>query len=92
MPPEDRSKELERRNVAAEEAGGKARINRQHAAGKMTARERVDALLDEDSFEELGRFVTHRSHDFGMEKTKFPGDGVVTGYGRIDGRLVYLFA
>ena len=92
MPPGDRSKELERRNVAAEEAGGKARIDRQHAAGKMTARERVDALLDEDSFEELGRFVIHRSHDFGMEKTKFPGDGVVTGYGRIDGRLVYLFA
>ena len=92
MPPGDRSKELERRNVAAEEAGGKARIDRQHAAGKMTARERVDALLDENSFEELGRFVIHRSHDFGMEKTKFPGDGVVTGYGRIDGRLVYLFA
>ena len=92
MPPGDRSKELERRNVAAEEAGGKARIDRQHAAGKMTARERVDALLDEDSFEEFGRFVIHRSHDFGMEKTKFPGDGVVTGYGRIDGRLVYLFA
>ena len=92
MPPRDRSQELERRNVAAEEAGGKARIDRQHAAGKMTARERVDALLDEDSFEELGRFVIHRSHDFGMEKTKFPGDGVVTGYGRIDGRLVYLFA
>ena len=92
MPPRDRSKELERRNLAAEDAGGKARIDRQHAAGKMTARERVEALLDDDSFEELGRFVTHRSHDFGMEKTQFPGDGVVTGYGRIDGRLVYVFA
>jgi len=92
MPPGDRSKELERRNLAAEEAGGKARIDRQHAAGKMTAHERIEALLDDDSFEELGRFVTHRSHDFGMEKTKFPGDGVVTGYGRVDGRLVYVFA
>jgi propionyl-CoA carboxylase beta chain len=58
----------------------------------MTARERIDALLDEGSFEELGRFVTHRSHDFGMEASKFPGDGVVTGYGRIDSRLVYVFA
>jgi propionyl-CoA carboxylase beta chain len=92
MPPGDRSKELERRNLAAEEAGGKARIDRQHAAGKMTAHERIEALLDDDSFEELGRFVTHQSHDFGMEKTKFPGDGVVTGYGRVDGRLVYVFA
>ncbi len=92
MPPEDRSKELERRDLAAEDAGGKSRIDRQHAAGKMTARERVEALLDDDSFEELGRFVTHRSHDFGMEKTQYPGDGVVTGYGRINGRLVYLFA
>ena len=92
MPPGDRSKELERRNLAAEEAGGHLRVDRQHAAGKMTARERVNALLDDDSFEELGRFVTHRSHDFGMEKTQFPGDGVVTGYGRIDGRLVYVFA
>ena len=92
MPPGDRSKELERRNLAAEEAGGKARIDRQHAAGKMTAHERIEALLDDDSFEELGRFVTHRAHDFGMEKTKFPGDGVVTGYGRVDGRLVYVFA
>ena len=58
----------------------------------MTARERVEALVDDDSFEELGRFVTHRSHDFGMEETKVPGDGVVTGYGRVDGRLVYVFA
>jgi propionyl-CoA carboxylase beta chain len=58
----------------------------------MTARERVDALVDDDSFEELGRLVTHRSRDFGMEKTKFLGDGVVTGYGRVDGRLVYVYA
>ena len=83
---------LEERNRRAAEAGGKARIDRQHAGGKMTARERVEALVDDDSFEELGRFVTHRSHDFGMEETKVPGDGVVTGYGRVDGRLVYVFA
>ena len=83
---------LEERNRRAHEAGGKARIDRQHAGGKLTARERIDALLDDDSFQELGRFVTHRSHDFGMEETKVPGDGVVTGYGRVDGRLVYVFA
>ena len=83
---------LEERNRRAAEAGGKARIDRQHAGGKMTARERVEVLVDDDSFEEIGRFVTHRSHDFGMEETKVPGDGVVTGYGRVDGRLVYVFA
>ncbi len=92
MPKGDPFSKLEERNRRATEAGGEARIERQHAAGKLTARERVDALLDEDSFEELGRFVTHRSHDFGMEETKVPGDGVVTGYGRVDGRLVYVFA
>ena len=92
MPERDRLSELEARNRRAEEAGGKSRVERQHAAGKLTARERVDLLLDDGSFEELGRFVTHRSHDFGMESTRIPGDGVVTGYGRIDGRLVYLFA
>ena len=83
---------LEERNRRAAEAGGEARIDRQHAGGKMTARERVEALVDDDSFEEIGRFVTHRSHDFGMEETKVPGDGVVTGYGRVDGRLVYVFS
>jgi len=76
----------------AEASGGEARIERQHAAGKMTARERVEAFVDAGTFEELGRFVTHRSTDFGMEKTKILGDGVVTGYGRVDGRLVYVFA
>jgi propionyl-CoA carboxylase beta chain len=92
MAPIDRLADLEARNRRALEAGGADRVERQHASGKMTARERVDALLDEGSFEELGRFVTHRCHDFGMEASQFPGDGVVTGYGRIDGRLVYLFA
>jgi propionyl-CoA carboxylase beta chain len=74
------------------EAGGKARVERQHASAKLTARERIDVLLDPDSFEELDRFVTHRCRDFGMEEQIVPGDGVVTGYGRIDGRLVYVFA
>jgi propionyl-CoA carboxylase beta chain len=89
---QDRNRELEDRVRRALEAGGRDRIERQHAAGKMTARERVEILLDEGSFEELGQLVTHRSRDFGMEKNRVPGDGVLTGYGRIDGRLVYLYA
>ena len=88
----DRLRELNERNRRAAEAGGKERIERQHAAGKLTARERVETLLDDESFQELGRFVTHRSHDFGLEKNTIPGDGVVTGYGHVDGRLVYVFA
>ncbi|MDO1500438.1 acyl-CoA carboxylase subunit beta [Winogradskyella maritima] len=72
--------------------GGQARIDKQHQKKKLTARERVDYLLDEGSFEEIGALVTHRTKDFGMENQKFYGDGVVTGYGTIDGRLVYLFA
>ena len=84
--------ELDRRNRSAEKPGGQERIDRQHASGKMTAHERIEAFLDDGSFEELGRFVTHRSHDFGMDQMKAPGDGVVTGYGLVDGRLVYVFA
>ena len=84
--------ELAEKNRRAEEAGGATRIERQHAAGKLTARERVEALLDPDTFEEFDRFVTHRARDFGMDKNVIPGDGVITGYGRVDGRLVYLFA
>lgn len=72
--------------------GGKERIGRQHKAGKKTARERVEMLLDPDTFVELDRFVTHRCSDFGMEDNKVLGDGVVTGHGKIDGRLVYVFA
>ncbi|HIQ04755.1 MAG TPA: methylmalonyl-CoA carboxyltransferase, partial [Anaerolineae bacterium] len=72
--------------------GGEERIARQHAKGKLTARERLDLLLDRGSFRELDRFVTHRSHDFGMEKQRILGDGVVTGYGTIDGRLVYVYS
>jgi len=72
--------------------GGKERIDAQHKKGKLTARERVHFLLDEGSFEEIGAFVLHRSKDFGMEKQQFSGDGVVTGYGTINGRLVYVFS
>jgi propionyl-CoA carboxylase beta chain len=92
MTQKDLIAELEERNRRSEEAGGKSRIERQHAAGKLTARERVEALLDPGTFEEFDRFVTHRARDFGMDKNVIPGDGVVTGYGRVDGRLVYLFA
>jgi propionyl-CoA carboxylase beta subunit len=76
----------------AEEGGGAERRQRQHAEGKLTARERVELLLDEGSFEELDKLVEHRCLDFGMADQKIPGDGVVSGYGRIDGRLVYVFA
>ncbi|TNE91996.1 MAG: methylmalonyl-CoA carboxyltransferase [Deltaproteobacteria bacterium] len=91
----DRSVLLDRlahMEAAAELGGGEARIKRQHDNGKLTARERIDALLDADSFVELDKFVQHQCRDFGMEKQRYPGDGVVTGYGRIDGRLVYVFA
>ena len=72
--------------------GGKDRLSAQHAKGKLSARERIHFLLDENSFQEIGTFVTHRSTDFGLEKTKVLGDGVVTGYGNINGRLVYVFS
>ncbi|HOO84889.1 MAG TPA: carboxyl transferase domain-containing protein, partial [Prolixibacteraceae bacterium] len=72
--------------------GGEDRIAKQHEQGKLTARERIDLLLDEGSFEELDMFVTHRCNNFGLEKTKYKGDGVVTGHGTIDGRVVYVFA
>lgn len=84
-----RLRELKRQ---AELGGGLERIERQHAKGKLTARERIDLLLDENTFHELDRFVTHQIHDFGMQEKKFLGDGVVTGYGTIDGRLVYVFS
>ncbi len=77
---------------AALEGGGEARLRAQHEKGKLSARERLDLLLDEDSFVELDRFVTHRSTDFGLEERKVLGDGVVTGYGTIRGRLVYVFS
>ena len=72
--------------------GGKKNIERHHKKGKLTARERLDLLLDPGTFNELDMFVTHRSSDFGLDEQKIPGDGVVTGYGQIDGRLVYVFS
>src|SRR6185295_14458135 len=83
---------LKERSRAAEEGGGAARVEKQKAAGKLTARERIDFFLDEGSFEEFDKFVVHRSTDFGMEEQKFPGDGVVTGHGLVDGREVFVFA
>ncbi len=88
----EKIEELKRRNQEAKKAGGAKRIEAQHAKGKMTAHERVEALLDPGSFEELDRFVVHRCQDFGMEKNKIPGDGVVTGHGTIDGRQVFVFS
>jgi len=84
--------QLERRRSEARLGGGAGRIEAQHAKGKLTARERIEVLLDEGSFEEFDMFVTHRTHDFGMQKHKSPGDGVVTGWGTINGRMVYVFA
>ena len=84
--------EMERRRDAAKLGGGQKRIDTQHAKGKLTARERLDVLLDEDSFEELDMYVEHNCIDFGMDGEKIPGDGVVTGSGTINGRLVYVFS
>ena len=83
---------LEARREAARQGGGAARIEKQHEKGKLSARERVSVLLDEDSFEEFDMFVEHRCADFGMQDQKIPGDGVVTGQGTINGRLVYVFS
>ena len=85
-------RQLREQRAQSSLGGGQDRIDRQHKAGKMTARERLDLLLDEGSFRELDRFVTHRATGFGMEKRKPLGDGVVTGYGTINGRLTYVFA
>ena len=83
---------LERLRAEALQGGGEARIEAQHGKGKLTARERIDLLLDPGTFEEMGMLVKHRSTNFGLEKQQFLGDGVVTGYGHIDGRLVYVFS
>jgi propionyl-CoA carboxylase beta chain len=88
----DRLEELRQRNAEAEAGGGAERRERQHKEGKLSARERIDLLLDEGSFEELDKFVRHHCTDFGMEEQRPAGDGFVTGYGRIEGRLVYVFA
>lgn len=83
---------LRERSVQAEQGGGAARVEKQHESGKMTARERIEFLLDEGSFEEFDKLVVHRSRDFGLDKQLYPGDGVVTGHGLIDGRNVFVFA
>ncbi|MBE9491486.1 MAG: acyl-CoA carboxylase subunit beta [Bacteroidetes bacterium] len=83
---------LEKKNEQAELGGGKERIEKQHKAGRRTARERVEMLLDHGTFVEIDKFVTHRCSDFGMDKKKILGDGVICGYGKIDGRLTYIFA
>ncbi|MBB3889304.1 acetyl-CoA carboxylase carboxyltransferase component, partial [Phenylobacterium haematophilum] len=84
--------ELEKRRGEARLGGGERRIASQHGKGKLTARERLDLLLDEGSFEEFDMFVEHRATDFGMADNRVPGDGVVTGWGRINGRLVFVFS
>lgn len=88
----DKNQDLLARREAAQVGGGQARIDKQHQGGKLTARERVTLLLDEGSFQEIGQFVEHRATSFGLDKQKFPGDGVITGYGTIHGRLVYIFS
>jgi len=85
-------KQLKQKRGEALLGGGKTRIDSQHKKGKLTARERLHFLMDEGSFQEIGMLVAHRSTDFGMEKEKYPGDGVITGYGTINGRLVYVFS
>ena len=92
MSREQKSKRLEELDARALAGGGQARVERQHAAGKLTARERIELLFDPETFVEMDRFVVHRCNDFGMGSQRVPGDGVVTGYGQIDGRQVFLFA
>src|ERR671922_2312746 len=89
---EQKLEELKRRDHLAEEGGGTSRREKQHKAGKMSARERIEFLLDEGTFEETDKLVTHRCTDFGLADQKPFGDGFITGYGRIQGRLVFVFA
>ena len=84
--------ELLERREAARAAGGQERVDKHHAKGKLTARERIEVLLDDDSFKESDMFVEHRCNDFGMQEQKIPGDGVITGWGTINGRLVFVFS
>jgi len=83
---------LESKNKEAELGGGEKRIEKLHESGKLTARERIGLLVDKNTFVELDKFAVHKCTDFGMEKKKFLGDGVITGYGKIDGRQVFVFA
>ncbi len=88
----DLNQELLEKRELAKVGGGEARIERQHKGGKLTARERVELLIDEGTFQEMGMFIEHRATSFGLDKSKIPGDGVITGYGKIHGRLVYVFS
>ncbi|RLI59411.1 MAG: methylmalonyl-CoA carboxyltransferase, partial [Candidatus Thorarchaeota archaeon] len=90
--PSDKFEKLKEMRERAREGGGKERIKKQHDQGKYTARERIEKLLDPGSFVEIDEFVVHRCTDFGMEERKFLGDGVITGYGTIDGRKVFVFS
>ncbi len=92
MTMEDRIEELRERREEARKGGGEERIESQHEKGKMTARERIDYFLDDGTFHEFDQFRTHRNHKFGMEENQIPGDGVVTGYGEVNGRKVFVFA
>ena len=92
MQKEEIYKKFEELDKVAALGGGVVRIDKQHEAGRMTARERIDMLLDKGTFVELDKFVTHRCTNFGMEKNKIPGDGVVSGYGKIEGRQVFVYA
>jgi propionyl-CoA carboxylase beta chain len=91
-PHEHKLAELAARHAIAEEGGGPERRAREHKLGKLSARERIDLLLDEGTFEETDKFVTHRASDFGLDEQRVPGDGFITGHGRIDGRVVFVFA
>ena len=83
---------LQKLRDLSRQGGGEKRIAAQHKKGKLTARERIDLLLDEGSFEEIDAFVQHQCRDFGLDQQRIRGDGVVTGYGRVNGRLVYVFS
>src|SRR3972149_5173659 len=89
---DERTDDLRRRKALAREGGGRDRVDAQRAKGKLTARERLDLLLDPGSFVETGPFVEHRPAEVGMDKKRIPGDGVVTGWGTIDGRTVFVFS
>ena len=91
MANQDKINELIEKRAQARLGGGEKRIDSQHAKGKLTARERIEILLDEDSFEEFDMFVTHRTRSFGLDKQVYLSDGVVTGHGTIDGRVVFFF-
>lgn len=92
MASDEKVERLRQKRKDAQKGGGKQRIQKQHDKGKLTARERIALLLDDNTFEEIDSFVTHRSHKFGLEKKKIPGDGVVTGFGKVHGRPIYVFS